>query len=474
MPLPQPRLLLPRYTPQDIFHVFSMFLDEQEFTYTSSVLAKELVARGFAAPSDDAEDDPIDADSLREHLAFVVAKLDAETEAEPHPETSDRHVSENLRDDARDGECRPVDRVPRVDGDGERDGDDGKRDATPRGEPRSAPEKRREDAGEIEPAYVTNAETRRTDRDEDRDQDRDDEKEKDEDANDGDARERRDVFAADDDDHAVDDILAESTDLDLPAVTEECGAATATAATSTGEDEGETVDGVARENRDASAAATNERRRTTNTPRGLPRRSRLGPGAGRGGRGGVRPSGGRGAGGVAGAGASGGRGGRGGGRGAGDFGSVGAGGAGVAVVVGPPQTSHPQSSHPPHPTHASNATHPPQRPPLPAGPPPPGAAIRAPPPRDLFFPPASDPGWGPGRRAAPTHQPTRGSGPGGGGSGAESKPPARTHRGNGGDRGGRGDARDGTSAPPGRGRGQGPGRGGLKRKAPMTTTKAPY
>ena len=36
--------------PQDIFHVFSMFLDEQEFTYTSSVLAKELVARGFAAP----------------------------------------------------------------------------------------------------------------------------------------------------------------------------------------------------------------------------------------------------------------------------------------------------------------------------------------------------------------------------------------------------------------------------------------
>ena len=47
---PQPRLLLPRYTPQDIFHVFSMFLDEQEFTYTSSVLAKALVARGFAAP----------------------------------------------------------------------------------------------------------------------------------------------------------------------------------------------------------------------------------------------------------------------------------------------------------------------------------------------------------------------------------------------------------------------------------------
>ena len=65
--------------------MFSMFLDEQEFTYTSSVLAKELVARGFAAPSDDAEDDPIDADSLREHLAFVVAKLDAETEAEHTP-----------------------------------------------------------------------------------------------------------------------------------------------------------------------------------------------------------------------------------------------------------------------------------------------------------------------------------------------------------------------------------------------------
>ena len=306
--------------------MFSMFLDEQEFTYTSSVLAKELVARGFAAPSDDAEDDPIDADSLREHLAFVVAKLDAETEARTHPETSDRHVSENLRDDARDGECRPVDGVPRVDGDGgERDGDDGKRDATPREEPRSAPEKRREDAGEIEPAYVTNAETRRTDRDEDRD----DEKEKD--ANDGDARERRDVFAADDDDHAVDDILAESTDLDLPAVTEECGAATATAATSTGEDEGETVDGVARENRDASAAATNERRRTTNTSRGLPRRSRFGPGAGRGGRGGVRPSGGRGAGGVAGAGASGGRGG-------------GAAGAGEAPgISGPSEPAGPAS-----------------------------------------------------------------------------------------------------------------------------------
>ena len=73
--LPQPRLLLPRYTTQDVFNVFSMFLDEQEFTYTSSVLAKELVARGFAAPSEDAEDDPVDPVSLREHLAFCVAKL---------------------------------------------------------------------------------------------------------------------------------------------------------------------------------------------------------------------------------------------------------------------------------------------------------------------------------------------------------------------------------------------------------------
>ena len=84
-PLPRPRLVLPRYTPQEIFKVFSAFLAKHEFTHTSSVLAKELLARGFADEGD-LSSDAADARSgaresiitdamLQEHIAFCVAQL---------------------------------------------------------------------------------------------------------------------------------------------------------------------------------------------------------------------------------------------------------------------------------------------------------------------------------------------------------------------------------------------------------------
>jgi hypothetical protein len=47
-PLQRPRLIIPQHSTEEIFRVFSLFLSKHEFTYTSSVLAKELVARGMA------------------------------------------------------------------------------------------------------------------------------------------------------------------------------------------------------------------------------------------------------------------------------------------------------------------------------------------------------------------------------------------------------------------------------------------
>jgi hypothetical protein len=119
--LPQPRLLLPRYTTQDVFNVFSMFLDEQEFTYTSSVLAKELVARGFAAPSEDAEDDPVDPVSLREHLAFCVAKLAGSSGA--IGETGDVDDADDDDRARHDRVVRSASGVQRVDADDDEDED---------------------------------------------------------------------------------------------------------------------------------------------------------------------------------------------------------------------------------------------------------------------------------------------------------------------------------------------------------------
>ena len=83
--LPRPRLVFPRYTNQQIFEVFSAFLSEQAFTYTHSVLSKELLARGFAPPAA-GDADPTTAprvgeiaadDDLREHLALPSTSMES-------------------------------------------------------------------------------------------------------------------------------------------------------------------------------------------------------------------------------------------------------------------------------------------------------------------------------------------------------------------------------------------------------------